>query len=312
MLEHVFHVAPRAVKIFVERGGGEAFAGFAGKACARQVGHEEARIVAASHDFSLADHAPGPAPALEGLILKIFEPPRAGRASQTAAGAGGGERGRDFGQQTRVGREAKAIMHGVRFAPGQRCFAGEGAVAAHDDPRAAAPFPNGRDHRRERGDYAVKAGGGGARTQRRPQRHAADEGVERQQAVAIVVGVEVAAGLAAVHQMPHRIEINHQFGGVLVQTAHTQFQQGGCDGVGIVMDFVVAVGGLMPQFQPVERGRTREGHAVSVRVEPVIAQRVEFVAGHGQERIVAERVVIIEIGVTQRAAVEPLGQQVRQ
>ena len=53
-----------------------------------------------------------------------------------------------------------------------------------------------------------------------------------------------------------------------------------------------------------------QGHAVVVRGQAVAAQRIGLVAGGGQERIVPERVVIVEVVGAQRQTVEPLGEQV--
>ena len=64
------------------------------------------------------------------------------------------------------------------------------------------------------------------------------------------------------------------------------------------------------QLQAIERRTAGQRHARRGRMQPVAAQGIGLVTGDGQERIVPERVVIVEVLVAQRQAAEPLGEQV--
>lgn len=69
---------------------------------------------------------------------------------------------------------------------------------------------------------------------------------------------------------------------------------------------------MIRQFQPVERGRASQRRIPKLRQKPVPAQRIGLLASHGQQRIAAQPRMIIQILITQRHRVEPLGQQLLQ
>src|SRR5829696_98775 len=68
LLDAVFHIAPRAVDLFVEMA--------ARHLSWLQRGHDEARIGLALGRFRLGDHAPPSAPALPGRPAQVLEAPR--------------------------------------------------------------------------------------------------------------------------------------------------------------------------------------------------------------------------------------------
>ena len=96
---------------------------------------------------------------------------------------------------------------------------------------------------------------------------------------------------------------------MLGQSARAHRQQARFDGLGIVRQLVTAGGFVVREFQPVERARRGQGGAAEGGVAAVQPQRIELVAGRGQQRIAAQEGVGIEVCVTQRLAVKPLGQQ---
>lgn len=146
----------------------------------------------------------------------------------------------------------------------------------------------------------------------RPPRHGAAEDVERQITIAVVIAAEMAALLRAVQEMAHRVEVQHHFARVLGQSAHPHRQQTLFNRCRIVGELVSASGFVVGKLQPVEGARRRQGRAAEGGIESIQPQRIELVAGRGQERIPAQESVVIEIIVTQRLAVKPLGQQLRQ
>ena len=104
----------------------------------------------------------------------------------------------------------------------------------------------------------------------------------------------MAARLRAVDEVAHRVEVEHDFARVPGQTPRAHRQQAVGNGHRIVGQFVAAGGFVVREFQPVERARRRQGRAAEGRIEPVLAPRIELVARGGQERIAAQKGVVIE------------------
>jgi hypothetical protein len=111
-----------------------------------------------------------------------------------------------------------------------------------------------------------------------------------------------------VQRIVARVEIEHHFPGVLGQSAHAHLQERRFDLLGIMRQLVVAARLHIAQFQPIERGAPRQRLAL-IAPGALRAQRIFLAGCHRQERIAAQRVVIVEILVAQRQAVEALGEQ---
>ena len=122
----------------------------------------------------------------------------------------------------------------------------------------------------------------------------------------------MAARLRAVDEVAHRVEVEHDFARVPGQTPRAHRQQAVGDGHGIMGEFVTARGLVVGKFQPVEGRGRGQGRAAKGRIEAVQPQRIEFVARRGQQRIAAQEGVVIEVLISQRQPVEPLGQQLGQ
>jgi len=148
-----------------------------------------------------------------------------------------------------------------------------------------------------------------AGAQLRPQRHVADKDIERQITIVAIIGVEVPALLRAVQQVAHRIQIDHHFARVPGQAARPHPQETLLDLVRIVRQPMTARLLVVGQLQSVERGRGGQRHAAMLRQKTILPERIAFVAGGGQQRVQAETVVIVEVFITQRQPIEPLGQQ---
>ena len=115
--------------------------------------------------------------------------------------------------------------------------------------------------------------------------------------------------LQSVQPMAHRIKVHHHLLAVFGQTAHPHLQQGGFNLGWIVRHLMVAAALVIGEFQTIERAGAGQGYASMRWIEPILAQRIELIAGAGQERIEPQPVMIIEIFVAQRQPINPLGQQ---
>ena len=71
--------------------------------------------------------------------------------------------------------------------------------------------------------------------------------------------------------------------------------------------FVITAGFVVGQLQPIERRGTSQSD--TFLMQPIQAEGIALVASHGQQRIQAQPIMIIEVFVTQSQAVEPLGHQ---
>ena len=71
LLDSIFHIAARTIKLFIALGGREAFRPIASETFFWQVGDDEARVVLLMEHFGFADDPACPAPALASLILEL-------------------------------------------------------------------------------------------------------------------------------------------------------------------------------------------------------------------------------------------------
>src|SRR5208337_2082915 len=79
-----------------------------------------------------------------------------------------------------------------------------------------------------------------------------------------------------------------------------------------ILNLVRAVLLLVAQLQPVERRRTGQRDSRRVRMHPVLAQGLTLVDRHRQQRIMPQRVVIVEILIAQHQPIQALVQQLFQ
>ena len=134
------------------------------------------------------------------------------------------------------------------------------------------------------------------------QPHAEDlvarEDVQRQVAVVVVVAVEETSLLLAVQRRIGGVQIDDDPGRGLRARLHKQLDQQPVDGGGIVADLLVAVrggAGLRRAFQAAQRalaGQRRTGLALAGQ--------------QTHQRIVAQLVVVVEIGVAQGQRIDAL------
>lgn len=245
--------------------------------------------------LGLRRHAAGAAPGVLRLVVKYVI--HAGRpAAQAGLFPRQREGGLEFGLEPGVARQADHVVHPVGLAPGEDRLPANAAVGADDDARArAAPAHLGDDFFQGMDRAVARVAVRGA--QLRPDDHVADEGVERQVAVGVVVAVEEAALLFAVQRIVGGVEVEHHLASVAPQALHAEAQQERPGPGGVEVHLVVAALAVTGQLQPVERGSGGERRAV------------ELVGRGRQERIVTQGRVVVEVLVAERQAQHPLGEQ---
>ena len=116
----------------------------------------------------------------------------------------------------------------------------------------------------------------------------------------------------AVDAVAHRSEVQHHCARVFGQAPRPQREQTLCNRRRLVRQLVAARGLVVGKFQPVERRGRGQGRAAQGWMAAVPPERIELVALRGQQRIAAPEGVVIELLITQRQPVEPLGQQLRE
>src|SRR6266446_3565235 len=86
LLEHVFHLSTRTIKLLVEPAGIEPLAiSVLLETARREVRHHKPRVISGTRHFGFANHPSRPAPTLLGLIFKFDKHPHAGRSAQTTS-----------------------------------------------------------------------------------------------------------------------------------------------------------------------------------------------------------------------------------
>jgi hypothetical protein len=91
--------------------------------------------------------------------------------------------------------------------------------------------------------------------------------------------------LQAVQPLAHGVQIHHHFPGVFGQAAGALAQQAGCDAGRILRQLGTAGAFIVGQLQPVKRAGRRQGDAARGGIAAVLAQRIAFVTGGGQQGI---------------------------
>ena len=140
----------------------------------------------------------------------------------------------------------------------------------------------------------------------------AAKNVQRQVAVAVVVAVKESAQLMAVDRIVGGVEIEHD----LLRRRGMQRQKHLDEEVlDVAMpgdDFLVAallVGPHGRQFQTVQRALARQRLAAIFASASILAGRIGLAHQHGQKRIVAKGVMVVEVFVAQGQGEYPLGHQ---
>ena len=135
------------------------------------------------------------------------------------------------------------------------------------------------------------------------------EDVQRHETIVAVIGVKEAAQLVAVQRIVGGVEIEHDprrrrwllsdvhLDQVIFDAAH-----GGDD----LLVPAVSVGADGGQFEAVQRALARQGFAAIGFPHPRFAERIGLADEHGQQRIVPQLIMIVEVFVPQAQAKHPL------
>lgn len=118
--------------------------------------------------------------------------------------------------------------------------------------------------------------------------------VERQETVVAVVAVEEAALLAALHRIAGQVDFEHESGRTTVSPGIDERLERRClQGVRIMADPAVAIrrAARRRMFDPVQRALRRQRRAV-------LAMPLELAGEQGQNRVVPQLVVVVEVFVS--------------
>ena len=247
LLDAVLHLAAGAVETVVEI-----------TALAREVGHHEARVGALGAVLETRDH---PAHAVPGLGA-VDEFGEAALLEAARLEQAGGLRHLGFCQahQPGVPGQADDVIHGVALAPAEQPPAAEARIRAHDDARL-------RPHRAQARDQQLQDAGGMlrrvdvGRSQIGDQQMVAGEDVERQEAVVVVVAVEEASLLMAVHRIVGGVDVEHDLLGRRREGGDIGLDQNPVDapGPGPLGPVLEAAQGRRAGQHPVALGRRLHG-----------------------------------------------------
>ena len=195
LLDAVLHLAAGAVEMVVEI-----------TALAREVGHHEARVGALGAVLETRDHAAHAVPGL-GAVDEFGE---AALLHAAALEQVSGLRHLGFCQAHQPGvlGQADDVVHGVALAPAEQPPAAEARIRPHDDAHAGPGLAQAPDQELQDGPRMLRRVDVGP-AQIGHQQMVASEDVERQEAIVIVVAVEEAPLLMAVHRIVGGVDIEH-------------------------------------------------------------------------------------------------------
>jgi hypothetical protein len=307
LLDAILHVASAAVLLLVDR--------LPGERRGRQRGHHEARVGPLGQVLRLADHASLARPTVQRAIGKVLED--AGRLPGAGELLPGLRQFRSqLLQQAAVPGQAEQVIDAVVLAPGHQVLAGKAAVAANHDGHL---LPDGTDAGNDAGQVLQGAGAGvdGGGPQQGQQGMIATKDVQMKITIGIVIAVKETAPLVAVPLEVGRVQVQED-----ARRRHHLLLQEGRDeevlhALEVGDDLLVAAGGPGAdggQFQAIEGALAGPGLAAVGRTSPVLAGGVGFADEGGEQGIVAEGVVVVEVLATQAegedALLEELGEGV--
>ena len=326
LFDSVFHFAASAVKLLVKATAvGKDSLATGPRFVATEVCDDVARGAFALRQFDFTDDAPLAAPAILRALAQLGEAVRGalqlGRCMRSCcAGAEHGffiekrgtlpEGGFQHSFESAVACEAKDIMHAhLRLDPGHQRLAAKARVSAHDDGGVFdQAFADDRYDLLQGFERAVAAiAVGGAKL--RPERDVVTKAVERQVAVRVVVTVEKALLLMAVQGIVRGLEIKDDDLALTRDGGHATTQQQHLDVVRMGGDlFGSRVGAVGTEFETVERAFARQRLALVLLEMALFAEHIGTPQHGGQERIGAQRVMVIEVLVAERQGEDALAQ----
>ena len=219
-------------------------------------------------------------------------------------GLGVGQFPADLPDQPRVLRHADDVVHPVVLAPGQQFLAGIGGIGPEQDLQPGPLLAKPGDDAAERFD---RAGGGiGVAGPEQGEERAAPAGdVQRQEAVVAVVAMEAPALLTAVHLVVGRVDVQDEPRRRLaLPQVDEQLHEQRLQRIRIVIDPVIAA--RYPAdgrvFETVQRALARQRRTT-------LPASFELVGQQGQQRVVPQIVVVVEVLVPQGDAGDTLRQQ---
>ena len=215
----------------------------------------------------------------------------------------GGQFGRDLPDQPVVLGQPEQIVDTVGFAPCHQRLAGKAGIGPQQDAHlrpACTDVPGNPFDFFDRSRTGVDVGAAQLGRQQMP----AAEDIERQIAVAVIVAVEEAPFLVAMDRIIRGVQIEDDPVGSGCMRFHEQIDKQRFDRRRIVADLVIARRLGLRQFQPVQRRLA--GHRRAIR-----PPRPQLPSHDRKQRVMPQMVMIVEVFIAQRHAVEPLPDQRR-
>jgi len=215
----------------------------------------------------------------------------------------------DRPDQPLVARQAQHVLDAVSLAPSHDGFPREAGVGADPDLHLRPARP---DLLHDPGEILDGAGRAVdvAAAQLGAEQKRATEDVEREVAVVPVVAVEEPAFLLAVERIVRRVEVEHDPERRLLMSVQEVLDEQPLDGFAIVDDLVIARDLGSRALQAIERTAPGQSVAAIARPHPSVPHQIPLPGRHGQQRIVPQGVVIVEIlvalGLGQHALTQKL------
>src|SRR5271165_303605 len=229
LLDLVFHVAARTVKVFITLLGTKAIRALlllVLKAFGRQVSHDKTRIVFVLWHLGFSDDPPRACPTLKGLVLELCEAARHAATENGRLTDSSKLLSYQF-EQPAVARQTQTIidLRFLSFAPGHNLLATEATVGAHNDARFGTTFSHCRN------DFlqCLNCTTGGvaiAGTKLGPERYRTDKGKQGQVTVGAVETVKETSFLMTVQRVVGSIQVDDNLPASLGRAAHTHQQKG--------------------------------------------------------------------------------------
>ena len=257
--------------------------------------------------LSLSNHTPLARPAFLGAIAKLGEHAR-GLLGLLELLLGLVQLASNDLHQPGVARQPEDVIHGVLFAPSHQFLAAETRVGAQNNLHLRPHSPQRRDdplHFLQRARRGVDVRG----PQPCAQQVLARKDVQRQVAILPVIAVKKPSFLIAVQRIVGGVQVQHDALRLALLRLDVEFDQRLVDGLLAHHDLLITClrGGVgRRQLQAVQRALARARLAAVLLPPARRTFQIPLATQQRQQRIALQLVVIVEILVAQRQAIDPL------
>ncbi len=249
----------------------------------------------------LGHHPALAAPAFAGLIAQFLEYPRRA-AAFFGLGLGFSQFFCNFSFEPGVAGQAEDVFDTIGLAPSHEFFTAEAGIGPKPDFNLRPALPDLRHHP---GDLVLGAGRGVdvRGPQFRQKQLPAAKNIKRQVAVALVIAMEEAAFLIAVDRIVRGVEIEDDALGRRGLAFEKEADKQPLHGLFVHAELAVTVlFGPWRVLEPVQRGFPGQDRAIG-------AAGFELARDKAKHRIVTQLIVIVEVLIAERNAMDTLGNQ---